>query len=271
MHASKPREYLIFWVLVLLVVSSIPITSSSPKEKHITTRDLTDDSRGINLTFIGTMGRNGWYVSSVMIVITVDEINHVYYSFDNQTWVEYTAPILVSVDGYYTLYVLADVVYGPYPFKIDRTPPTISLCAKTTGHNKYRIWADVFDATSGVNRVDFYLNNFLIMNDTIAPYEWNYTGPDFDLDGIVYDNAGNSAMIPSFHPRRSFLAIGSIADPHTDEYGITSFFSKRVLVIAYGFLYLHPSLMINQTFAFSRYRGLITDHLMFVKYTIGYP
>jgi hypothetical protein len=265
---------LVVGILVLLSVSSIPSMGSEPIEKQTIRQTLTEephylqvsDSREINITFNGTMGNNGWFISSVKIVIIPNEINHTYYSFDNQTWIEYTAPIIVSADGYFTLYVLADKVYGPYLFKVDKTPATIDLYAKKIGYDKYRIHADAYDATSGVNRVEFYLNYYLIFNDSTLPYEWNYSGPSFILDGIVYDNAGNSYMALVPHGRSNFLAIGWISDPHMNGSNGT-FFAKYVVFIAYGFLNFHISTLVNQLFALYNYKGLINEHFICVKYT----
>lgn len=149
------------------------------------------------------MGLNGWYVSNVMIVINIDEVNHTYYSFDNNTWTEYTAPITVSTDGYYTLYVFfvypngtISKIYGPYPFKIDKTPPTLNVTVNTNFWKT--IWwftINVSDAMSGVGMVEIYFDGVLVGNITPpGPYNFMWAGGGKTTAQVIaYDNAGNSA------------------------------------------------------------------------------
>ncbi|GAG20279.1 unnamed protein product, partial [marine sediment metagenome] len=56
--------------------------------------------------------------------------------------------------------------------------------------------ADVYDETSGVAKVEFYVNDEFLGEDTEAPFEWEYTGASSGdtAQAIVYDNAGNSKI-----------------------------------------------------------------------------
>jgi len=176
--------------------------------------------------FSGTMGNNNWYTSSVTITLTATDptppkttsplptprsgtgpsgINHTYYKIDNGTWAIYTSSVSVSADGSHTIsYYSVDIagntepVKGPFSFKIDRTTPDITLTATRTGLKKWQLLANVSDATSGVNKVDFYVDS--VLQGTVyapGPYLWNYTGTGKTAYAIGFDNAGNSKTSPS--------------------------------------------------------------------------
>lgn len=54
------------------------------------------------------------------------------------------------------------------------------------------------DNKSGINRVEFYVDNELRKTDTISPYSWTWREQAFfkhSLKVIVYDNAGNNATV----------------------------------------------------------------------------
>lgn len=292
---SLLKKGLAVGIIVVLSISSFPILGSTHVGKYKIIQNLTTepysvqaiDSRDINVTISGEMGNNGWFVSSVVITITGEGINHTYYSFDNQTWTEYTAPICITTDGIYELYVYcmnSDGEYqyfGPFPFKIDQTPPITSynfsgnrlvlyaydntsgvnhtyyklhaadpwteytgpvtfaldgiyelyfysvdkagnveevkgpFCLKVdktppsislsvTPENllktKWLLNATVADATSGVAKVEFYIDDALVDNATTAPYFYIYRGKGKTAWAIAYDMAGNSASSPIMTP-----------------------------------------------------------------------
>lgn len=52
--------------------------------------------------------------------------------------------------------------------------------------------ADVADETSGVAKVEFYLDGDLLGEDTEEPFEWEWSGTgSHSVYAIVYDLAGN--------------------------------------------------------------------------------
>jgi hypothetical protein len=236
---------------------------------------LLSGPREDNVTINGTMGENGWYISGVWITIPFDP-NYtaaVYYKLDDGDWTLYTGPIYVGNDGRHILlfyYVDYEGNISPtfsYLFKIDSTVPTIMLNVEYLGRSRYRISAETSDATSGVDRVEFYLNNYLIYTVDAAPYEWLYKGPGFKLDAIAYDRAGNSAM-PWTHPDEySYFAIGFIENPQVYDY-CTTFYAKFVIFYEHFFpIDRHVSTLINQQFAVpSDYTGNINEHFILIKY-----
>jgi len=155
--------------------------------------------------FEGDMGDNDWYVSDVTVILTAEDdsagVDYTMYKLEDDTeWQEYTGPILVTEDGEHTItYYSVDKVGNkendsdPFGFKIDQTDPTINLTVEKTGLMKWLLTATVSDETSGVARVEFYLDGVLLGNVTEPPYEWEVTKKG-TARAIVYDNAGNEAL-----------------------------------------------------------------------------
>jgi hypothetical protein len=194
--------------------------SSNDKKTMTFTMGIPDIIPPIsNHTITGTVGLNGWYVSNVVITLNAIDpappmkfgpkppsgVNHTYYKLHAaDPWTEYTgSPVTVSTDGNYELYYYSvdkafntETVKGPFNFKMDKTAPTIdlSVLALNAMKNKWLLNATVADATSGVARVEFYVDDVLVGNATAAPYTFTYNGKGKVAQAIVYDMAGNSAM-----------------------------------------------------------------------------
>jgi len=180
-------------VVLMLVMSGITLGANVNFSKN---ERISSPYLEIN----GTIGENGWYISDVTITITWDpeEIAEVYYKIDGGEWTLYTEPIVISEDGLHTFYWYCIDNDGntestkSVSFKIDQTPPTIELIVEKTGTNTWLLTADVYDETSGVNRVEFYVNDEYVGNATEYPYQWGYSGSAHTAQAIVFDNAGNS-------------------------------------------------------------------------------
>ena len=153
----------------------------------------------------GTAGQNGWFTSPVMVtLVAIDDrsgIQQTTYRVDTGTWTPYTAPFDISANGTHILEYYSTDRAGNIEdtktatVKIDRTAPTITLSIEKIGVNKWIITANVSDATSGVARVEFYIDNVSVHTDTIAPYNYTYTGPkNVMVTAVAYDNAGLSAV-----------------------------------------------------------------------------
>jgi hypothetical protein len=164
----------------------------------VTTHELT-----------GTMGDDDWYVSDVTIILTAEDlakaptgVNNTYISFDGTNFDPYTAPVVVDEDGTTEFYYYSDDyagnvedIKGPFEFDRDATPPTIDLTAEGSG-GSWTLTADVEDITSGVAKVEFYVNDEFLGEVTSSPYVWEYTGASSGdtAQAIAYDNAGNSKV-----------------------------------------------------------------------------
>ncbi|MBE3137036.1 MAG: right-handed parallel beta-helix repeat-containing protein [Thermoplasmata archaeon] len=83
-----------------------------------------------------------WYVSNVQITLTAVDytgVDATYYKVDGGSWVEYTAPVVVSADGphkvyYYSVDVLGNTEYARNKtFTIDQTPPNAPTLVSPLG------------------------------------------------------------------------------------------------------------------------------------------
>ncbi len=122
-------------------------------------------------TLGGTLGSNGWYVSSVLVTLKAsggfNGVQATYYSLDPvgppTTFALYTGPITVSANGPHTLYWYSvdnagtqETTHGPLAFKIDTTvPATSATLTGTPGNPGYYLSAVsvTLTATAGVSGV----------------------------------------------------------------------------------------------------------------------
>ncbi len=158
-------------------------------------------------------GKKGWLTNiSIPIFYETDRVDKIYYQINNEDWMLYTDPLVFS-DGFYyfSWYGVDSEGYTssidsiPF-FKADVTAPEISLFSSQNSGNKIKFVAGVYDATSGIDRVEFY-NIYPSVKpkfvDYDFPYEWIWTGSSNEtVTAVVYDKAGNSnnsSMFISFN------------------------------------------------------------------------
>jgi len=146
-------------------------------------------------------GENDWYVSDVEVTLTATDdtsgVNYTMYKLDENDWTKYMNPFTVTTDEYHTVkYYSVDMAGNiestkPVSFKIDQTNPMINLTVETD-LTKWLLTAEVFDKTSDVAKVEFYVNSVLAGTVTTAPYKWEGSEKGTAY-AIVFDNAGNDA------------------------------------------------------------------------------
>jgi hypothetical protein len=160
------------------------------------------DPASIIVVFNREFGENNWINSnaSISIFYEADRIDKVYYQLNNQSWILYSKPIVISEDGthVFSWYVIDSEGYTSTPesifFKIDKTPPKITLKKEKISINEVKFIAEVADATSGIDKVEFQDNFGFVFTDYEYPYEWVLTKFLTDkITAIVYDKAGNTA------------------------------------------------------------------------------
>ena len=181
-------------------------------------------------TFSGTIGENGWYTSTVRITLNaIDDnsgVKNTYYRIDSGSQQTYTSPFTVSSDGIHMIeYWSIDNVeneesHHTESFKNDQETPTLEITKPDVGiyWRNTKIWpifkltllnwsksfiirditimASVGDTTSGIERVEFLIDDELKSTDSLSPYEWNWDETVFFTHKIevkVYDNAGHMA------------------------------------------------------------------------------
>ncbi|GAH43024.1 unnamed protein product, partial [marine sediment metagenome] len=197
---TEDGEYTLYYYSVDLAGNTEETIEVEFKIEHDTTPPVTTHE------FQGDTGDNDWYTTNVVVMLTAEDdlagVDYTMYKLEDDTeWQKYTG-ILVTEDGEHTIeYYSVDKVgnkeadKGPFDFDIDQTPPTIDL---TWDDEDSKLVADVDDETSGIAKVEFYVNDELVGTVTTAPYEWEVTKPKQGDKGqaIVFDNAGNEAISP---------------------------------------------------------------------------
>ena len=157
------------------------------------------------ITLDGVEGNNSWYVSPVEITLTATDdtgVGKTYYSIDDGSWQEYSAPFVISdedddikVEYYSTDTDSNDEAEQLVLLKIDSTDPTISL-SKQIAQNKLKFLAKVSDKLSGVWKVEFYVDGVLDVTVLSEPFEYFWTGTGVHIvTAVVYDFAGNTAEV----------------------------------------------------------------------------
>ncbi|MFA5102983.1 MAG: hypothetical protein WC525_07495, partial [Candidatus Thermoplasmatota archaeon] len=136
-------------------------------------------------------GQNGWYVNDVTVTLNATDnesgVNVTYYRVNATPWEIYAEPFILSNDGSHIVieYYSVDNAGNTEPTKtvtcaMDQTKPQLLLDYWGTV-TKFCGWAITFcatatDATSGMNRVEFYFNDLLqVTLDGPGPeYTWDY-------------------------------------------------------------------------------------------------
>ncbi len=177
----------------------------------------------------GKKGENGWFIGSVTLRLTASDnfsgVDYIMYNLDNQGYQRFTKNIFLpskTAEGRHTLSLYAvDRCGNQEPertvdINIDVSDPILTL-TKPVENSLYflnvRLAGDLYktvvigpliatveasDTSSGVDRVEFYLNNDLIFVDTKAPYQClvnqRCVGSLCVLKATVYDVAGKTTF-----------------------------------------------------------------------------
>ncbi len=162
-------------------------------------------------TISGDIGKNDWYLNCNIIFNAIDNtsgVAHTYLRLDSGGWIEYTVPVVITADGVHTLeYYSVDnagnqeQIKGPFTLKLDATLPAIDLAKFQIDLFTIKFIAEVSDAASGIDYVEFTIDGELQYKDTTAPYEWTWSGfGDYTVTATVCDKAGNSQSQSSSTP-----------------------------------------------------------------------
>ncbi len=251
-------------IVSILICTSVPVFSLIPtRNLHVYLGGIEDDdvtppATTITLNPATPNGQHDWYITNPQVTLTaIDNESGVFvtkYRIDAGAEMTYNYPFIVSGDGTHTItYWSIDNASNVEPWKyqilkIDTTVPLENL----TKEKKFKmiIWtATCWDATSGVNRVEFYLNGVLRYNDTEPPYQWTYyfDSPPITLTGITKKPqiAENNITIP--------VIIGVIKDNSDnmtmkavvyDNAGLYSFTSPSYVLGPFYYLVFHRTLVV---------------------------
>ena len=166
--------------------------------------DLTPPVSSINLP--PPDGNDGWYREPHTISFTaydnVTYVRAIMYSIDGENYSQYDGPILMTTERNHTIcwYAIDSVGNDETPhsilYKVDPVPPVVYL-EKTIHLTSITYTADVSDNRSGVEHVEFWLEDVL-QTSIVAPGPYVYTlspvpHANLTVTAIAYDNAGNCA------------------------------------------------------------------------------
>jgi parallel beta-helix repeat protein len=153
--------------------------------------------------FNGVPGYNEWFVSDVTVIFNaVDDsagVATTKYSLDGGAWTTYTGAFFVTGDAVHTIWYYSVDKVGNMEsvkeasLKIDQTAPLMNFTVTKTGLRTWLLAADVSDETSGVAKVEFYLDGEILGEVTEAPYEWEVSRKG-TAQAIAFDNAGNDVI-----------------------------------------------------------------------------
>ncbi|MBI0581403.1 MAG: fibronectin type III domain-containing protein [Methanomassiliicoccales archaeon] len=177
------------YTVVLQVLDSNGLTNVT---SHSVNVDVTLPS--LIITPSGTMGTNGWFISSVGVTLDAADnlgIASVMYRIDNGTWTEYADALSISSQGSHTVYgkatdLAGNQYYARLDLKIDTVAPTIEGAPTTLTNNNgwYNHNVTVhFLASDGGSGIAWATADELV----------NVEGYDIWITGTAMDQAGNSA------------------------------------------------------------------------------
>jgi hypothetical protein len=153
----------------------------------------------------GTLGENNWYIDNVTVTLNATDetsgLKSTQYRLGNGSWVNYTGPFPLTMDGNHTLeYYSLDngdtkEATKSENIKVDTNPPQVTFhkprdryfyifdreiirtLLKTVVIGKLTIEVNINENGSGVERVNFDVDGETRILDTEEPFEWLYDEP----------------------------------------------------------------------------------------------
>ena len=197
------KNILIFGIITLFISMGIQPTLSSTSE------DTNAPETTIQLTPETPDGENDWYVSPVTVsLVAIDNMSGVkdtYISINSESWIIYDSSFTLVDDRVYNIVYFSIDNAGNMEFpklkyiKLEQQDPLIiKFKYKAIGdpQNGYDLifTAMAFDQISGMNRVEFYLND-VFQKAVSGPgplynYSFKYHGPVV-VKALAIDNAGH--------------------------------------------------------------------------------
>ncbi len=173
--------------------------------------DIYPPNTRIILTPKNPNGDNCWYISNVTVKLIADDascVNATYYRINGGEWLQYESKFVISEEGdnilveYYSVDTVGNIEdVKSKTLDIDKSLPEliIDYNVTKTGCREWtvRVTFTYKDNTSGVDRLDIYLNGWLQATITWPgpTYSWGFKIKgvgEFTFGGRVYDKAGNN-------------------------------------------------------------------------------
>lgn len=213
-----------YWTLII----NLPLDNDSNPTNNIKTKLIgVDDGLGpfINITFDPPTpnGKNGWYTVPVTVTITAWDdlgVKAVYYQINNESPTQFNSSFTINQSSYIGAWAI-DLLDHTSPkyhviISIDSDVPCVFL-EKQLFLNRIKFIATANDTTTGINRVEFYIDGILQFNDTDGSDGWIWVlhpipnGRNHHAYAIAYDMAGNwmtspqMTPLPGQHPLLDFI------------------------------------------------------------------
>jgi len=266
-------------ILLFIGLSVVPSTGD-----RASFDDITPPVTTISFHPPTPTGKNGWYADDVEIILEATDdmsgVNVTYYRLNGGEWKTYVEPFTIESDDNYVIeYYSVDNASNvedvkSAEFKIDQTPPTIDLTWEADKEDDIlyiTFTATCSDATSGMDRVEFYMDDELVCTDNESPYEWIFTVPFVsNVIGLIFNPQLSEENV-------TFFALIVII---INEHDLDSVFSKHFYAIAYdeagnsakgdiyGPCYIPPGIYMFQHLTFpNNYTGHMGK--FFIRATFG--
>ena len=223
--------------IILLFIGTVIVPSISG---YLISDDAIPPVTIISLN--GTIGNNDWYVSIVTVtLVAVDNmsgVNITLYMLDNSEWEIYNSSFVISSDGVHTIeYYSVDNAGNKEDvksasFKIDQIGPNVWFAIAKIRFGKWFIYANASDSTSGMDKVEFYVEDVFQGTVFELPYLWICNGSMRFSLVIAYDKAGNYCIpqIPDPYPILHTRMTGIISNVNITEESVSF---HTILVFTY--------------------------------------
>ena len=202
-------------VVIGIVVLLVSTGCLEKKEENPPTLEFSVD---------GEEGDGGWYISDVEVILNAydneSKIKELKYRINGEMWKDYIMPLQIGKDGFYFIEFKATDANGNenhqnMTLKIDQTRPKINFTNFESGYIYFRSWkiitprisrdtmiigdfnirVNASDTLSKLKKVEFYMGNTMVYEDSEKPYEWEIkqTVGIYNITAVAFDHAGNHA------------------------------------------------------------------------------
>lgn len=216
---KKIRNITVFGIILFtLICICIPVESIGQYQTFSFRENIFSDIKSINVnadndttppvttySLNGTLGNNNIYISNVEMTLNATDdqsgVYVTYYHNNPDPVLEYIQPFIVSGQGTHAVSFYSvdnagnQEKWHHVQISIDLYPPHIEIVGGWDKDQEcWWIETDVLDNCSGIDRVEFYIEDELKFIDEKPPFKWTYDYPDTHLvSATAYDIAGLNA------------------------------------------------------------------------------
>lgn len=268
--------------IILIIVMSVTLPNSIGAFNHNLSNGSQDpsndydnyDKSDVEVMLVGQYGENNWFISCVEIffIYNPEVVVKIWYKIDDGDWIEFPTISQISIceDGEHIVCWKYEDIEGNISdvecqdFKIDQTPPEIGDLLWNLNDLDLVFELRCGDDTSGVERVEFYVDEELRFIDYEGPFSWIPENPDiFWIKVFVYDNAGNSDYEWAPYSTPNFYHIVGIILPPKFSHTcvrfrcVIGFYKETILSPNGSYMKWLPIVGLKFTFLLNRYIGKI--------------